>query len=95
MGAIMIVLVVSAPVIVIGTALHLWRQRAATTWQRRRRGLFVLLTVLLALLATRIWMWAESGQSRRELWGILFVFALCLTYPAVDLLSHSARRKED
>lgn len=88
-------LVVSAPVIVIGMSLYLWQQSAVTTLQRRRRGLFLLITVLLALLAMRIWMWADSGQSQRELCGVLLVFALCLGYLVVDLLSYGARKKKN
>lgn len=95
MDSIVIIMMVSGPVIAIGTALYLWRQRAVTTWERRRRGLLVLASVLSGLLAARIYMWSESGQSWKELGVILFVFAFCLAYPSAELLSQSARHKED
>ena len=52
MDALPIVLMVCGPVIVIGTALYVWRERAPTPSLRRRRGLKVAIGLMLAFLAT-------------------------------------------
>jgi hypothetical protein len=49
MEAIIITLMISTPIIVIGTALYFWRQRAASSALRRRRGLQILTSFLLTL----------------------------------------------
>jgi nitrate reductase gamma subunit len=76
---------VSGPIIVIGTALYLWRRRATSSLRRQVRSFQILLGVLVALAALRVWMWTATDGTGRELRSILFMWGLCLAYPLREL----------
>ena len=68
MDTLPIVLIVCGPVVAIGTAFYVWRQRAPTPGLRRRRALQVAIGLMLAFLAIDGAGERDLHRSQGQLW---------------------------
>ena len=92
MEAFPVVLMVGGPIIVIGTALYLWRQRAPTPALRRRRGLQIAIALIIPLFTFEVYIERDLHKSQVQRWSSHAFGILLLLYLPLKLRrEHRAR----